>query len=128
MSKRKQGRGPPNEDAIRRTEVNGRIDYKRGILYECKGDRDEVIQAVGQAVKEGQSSGHTGADKTERRQSMKLPEIKEKASTMGIKVGKMKKGEIIRAIQAKEGNSPCFDTGKAAECGQSNCLWREDCH
>lgn len=58
---------------------------------------------------------------------MKLQQIKEIANSRGLQTGKMKKSEIVRAIQADEGNEPCFDTGKAAECGQLNCLWREDC-
>lgn len=58
---------------------------------------------------------------------MKIGEIKEIARQKGVKTGKMKKGEIIRAIQEAEGNSACFDTGQGAECGQTSCLWRKDC-
>lgn len=58
---------------------------------------------------------------------MKLQEIKEIAAKRGIKVGKMKKSDLIRTIQDAEGNYPCFDTGKAADCGQPGCLWRDDC-
>ncbi len=58
---------------------------------------------------------------------MKLQQIKEIAISRGLQTRKMKKSEIVRAIQADEGNEPCFDTGKAAECGQLNCLWREGC-
>lgn len=58
---------------------------------------------------------------------MKTEEVKEIARQRGVKTVKMKKGELIRAIQEAEGNPTCFDTGKAAECGQADCLWREDC-
>ena len=58
---------------------------------------------------------------------MKLDEIKEIAKQHHIKTGKMKKAELIRAIQQAEGNEQCFDSGKAAACGQESCLWREDC-
>ncbi len=58
---------------------------------------------------------------------MNTEAIKEIAKQRGIKTAKMKKGEIIRAIQAVEGNPTCFDTGQVAECDQMNCLWREDC-
>lgn len=58
---------------------------------------------------------------------MKLQEIKQQAEQRGLKVGKLKKAELVRAIQLDEGNDPCFDTGNAADCGQSTCLWREDC-
>ena len=59
---------------------------------------------------------------------MKLEQIKEIAKTFDIKAGKMKKAELVRAIQEAENNDVCFETGKAAECGQSECLWRSDCN
>jgi hypothetical protein len=58
---------------------------------------------------------------------MKLEEIKEIAKQHGIKVGKLKKAELARAIQMAEGNTACFETGQASECGQEECLWRTDC-
>lgn len=58
---------------------------------------------------------------------MKLDEIKEMARKHGIKTAKVRKSELVRAIQQAEGNEPCFDAGKAAECGQDGCLWRDDC-
>ncbi|MBI1919512.1 MAG: SAP domain-containing protein [Geobacter sp.] len=58
---------------------------------------------------------------------MKIEKIKEIAKQKGVVTGKMKKSEIVRAIQQLEGNTTCFDTGQAAECGQDKCLWREDC-
>lgn len=58
---------------------------------------------------------------------MKLEEIKEIAKQHSIKAGKMKKAELVRAIQGAEGNSQCFQTGTSATCGQNRCLWREDC-
>jgi hypothetical protein len=58
---------------------------------------------------------------------MTLQEIKEVAKQRGLAVGKMKKGEIVRAIQEAEGNDACFDTGKSLECGQSECLWLRVC-
>ena len=58
---------------------------------------------------------------------MKLPEVRELAAKRGLKTDKMKKAEVIRAVQVAEGNTACFDTGTATECGQQSCLWREDC-
>ena len=58
---------------------------------------------------------------------MKVDEVKEIAKQFGIKAGKMNKADLIKAIQNNEGNAPCFASGKAAECGQAECLWREDC-
>jgi DNA-binding IscR family transcriptional regulator len=58
---------------------------------------------------------------------MKLQEIKEIAQRLEIPVKKMTKAELIRAIQKKEENNQCFETGTAAECGQDKCLWINDC-
>lgn len=58
---------------------------------------------------------------------MKLDEIKEIARKHGIKVGRMKKADLVRAIQLAEQNNPCYATGAADNCGQNSCLWREDC-
>ena len=59
---------------------------------------------------------------------MKLEQIKEIAKQHDIKAGKLKKGELVRAIQTAENNDACFETGKVAECGQEDCLWRSDCN
>ncbi|RII25689.1 MAG: SAP domain-containing protein [Geobacter sp.] len=58
---------------------------------------------------------------------MKLVELKEIAKQYDIKAGKMKKADLIRAIQCAEGNEQCFETGMSSQCGQEDCLWREDC-
>ena len=58
---------------------------------------------------------------------MKLDEIKDIARQHGIKVGKMKKADLVKAIQIAEQNDPCFETGKSSTCEQEGCLWREDC-
>ena len=58
---------------------------------------------------------------------MKMDEVKAIAKACGVKAGSMKKGDLVRAIQTAEGNEACFDTGKAAVCGQGECLWRDDC-
>ena len=60
--------------------------------------------------------------------TMKLEEIKEIAKQHDIKIGKLKKAELVRAIQVSEGNDACFESGQAAECGQDECLWRADCN
>lgn len=57
---------------------------------------------------------------------MDMTAIKEKAKQLGIQAGKMKKVELIRAIQSKEGNFPCFETAKHY-CNQLSCLWRKAC-
>jgi len=57
---------------------------------------------------------------------MKLNEIKEKARTLGINPGKMKKVELIHAIQQAEGNTPCFGTSNG-QCVYTNCCFIDDC-
>ena len=58
---------------------------------------------------------------------MTLKQVKDTAKTKGIKVGNMKKANIIRTIQKTEGNFDCFGTASAGVCDQINCLWKEDC-
>ncbi len=58
---------------------------------------------------------------------MKLQQVKELARQRGVALGKMNKSDSIRAIQKAEGNTSCYNTTRAAECGQTNCLWRGDC-
>lgn len=58
---------------------------------------------------------------------MKLEEIKAIAQQHSIKANKMKKSELVRAIQSAEGNEQCFEVGKSATCGQNACSWREIC-
>ena len=58
---------------------------------------------------------------------MKLQEVKAIAKQRGVDPGRMRKGELIKAIQRAEGNNDCFGTVLLMECGQMNCLWREDC-
>ena len=58
---------------------------------------------------------------------MTLKDVKEKAKQYDIKVGKMKKDEIIRSIQRAEGNFDCFGTAIGGECNQNECAWRADC-
>ena len=57
---------------------------------------------------------------------MKANEVKEKAKSLGIDCGKMKKTELIRAIQEAEGNTPCFGTSNG-NCQYTDCCFIEDC-
>lgn len=58
---------------------------------------------------------------------MTVTEIKKIAKEKGVTSGKMKKQELIQAIQSAEGNIPCFMTKTANECSEESCLWRTDC-
>lgn len=57
---------------------------------------------------------------------MAMPEIREKAKTLGIRPGKMKKAELIHAIQAAEGCTPCYGRSNG-DCPWTGCCWRRDC-
>ncbi len=58
---------------------------------------------------------------------MKMTEVKLVAKELGVKPGKLKKEDLIRAIQRAEGNPECFNTQFSDRCGQPECLWRPDC-
>lgn len=57
---------------------------------------------------------------------MRMDEVRKKARELGLKTAKMKKEDLIRAVQAAEGNFPCFGTA-AGFCDQSLCCWIDDC-
>jgi hypothetical protein len=57
---------------------------------------------------------------------MNMKQVKEKAKALDLKPGRMKKVELIRAIQTAEGNFPCFQTAQD-DCGQTGCCWKDDC-
>ena len=59
---------------------------------------------------------------------MNMQEIRAIAKERGVKSSNLKKGALIHALQLAEGNEQCFETGKAAECGQVECLWKADCN
>lgn len=58
---------------------------------------------------------------------MNMQEIRGLAKDLGIKSSKMKKAELIQAIQLSEGNFSCFATATTGECDQMECIWRDDC-
>jgi len=66
-----------------------------------------------------------GVIESEEDSSMKMQEIRKIAVYWGVdtKIGRFKK-DIIRDIQVKEGNSPCFGTKETCE---NDCLWKADC-
>lgn len=58
---------------------------------------------------------------------MKMDKIKKMAKSLGLKISpKIKKVEVIKAIQRKEGNFDCFGTA-TTYCDQEKCLFKEDC-
>ena len=57
---------------------------------------------------------------------MILKDIRDKGRSLGVKnYSKLGKADLIRAIQEKEGNTPCYQN--IYDCWQFDCLWRPDC-
>jgi hypothetical protein len=55
-----------------------------------------------------------------------MVEIRGKAETLGIAPRKMRKAELIRAIQLAEGHTPCFGTTNG-QCPYTDCCFMPDC-
>jgi hypothetical protein len=58
---------------------------------------------------------------------MNIAQIQAMAKDMGLKPGKLRKMELVRAIQRREGAFDCFATAYDGVCDQVNCIWRQDC-
>jgi hypothetical protein len=57
---------------------------------------------------------------------MGMPEVKVKARALGINPGKMKKTDLIHAIQRAEGNSTCYGWSNG-NCPNLDCCFMADC-
>lgn len=57
---------------------------------------------------------------------MGMPEIKMKAKALGINPGKMKKTDLIHAIQRAEGNYTCYGWSNG-NCPNIDCCFIADC-
>ncbi len=59
---------------------------------------------------------------------MNLQQIRTKAAALGVGgISRMRKRELVHAIQVREGNSPCYGADWRFDCQQFDCCWREDC-
>lgn len=59
---------------------------------------------------------------------MTLNQIRHRAQQMGLKINsRMRKADLIWAIQYHEGNNTCFGADWRFDCPQYDCCWREDC-
>jgi hypothetical protein len=57
-----------------------------------------------------------------------VTEIRERGRKLGISgMSKLRKGNMIRAIQTAEGNHDCFGADWRFDCRQFDCCWRQDC-
>jgi len=57
-----------------------------------------------------------------------MDEIRHRAEALGIEhVGRMRKAELVRRIQAREGEHPCFDQQWCRPSQHHRCTWSADC-
>lgn len=57
---------------------------------------------------------------------MNVVEVKKKAKIVGLIPGKIKKTDLIWAIQKAEGNTTCFAENDG-NCPYLDCCWLDDC-
>jgi len=58
---------------------------------------------------------------------MRFQDIQKMAKNMNININKMKKTDMIRAIQKAESNIACYGTERIEHCHEEACSWRKDC-
>ena len=58
---------------------------------------------------------------------MTIYELRVIAKNMGVDPRKKNKANLIKTIQSKEGNVPCFKTA-GNSCYQEDCRWQRDCY
>lgn len=58
---------------------------------------------------------------------MRFQDIQKMAKSMNINTYRMKKTDLIRAIQSAENNIPCYGTERIVSCYEESCSWRKDC-
>ena len=64
--------------------------------------------------------------KTKKQKGMTMPQIQKKAKKLGITPGKMKKPELIHAIQRAENYIPCYGMSNGY-CEYTDCCFMVDC-
>lgn len=58
---------------------------------------------------------------------MKFQYIQKMAKDLGVNGYRMKKADLIRAIQRAEKNVDCYGTERVEVCDEDTCMWRKDC-
>jgi len=57
---------------------------------------------------------------------MEMKDVQNKAKALGIKINNFKKADLIRKIQIKEGDLPCYQI-HGSSCDKKYCCWRKEC-
>ena len=58
---------------------------------------------------------------------MRFQDIRKMAKDMDVNTYRMRKTDVIRAIQDAENNIECYGTERVSSCDEQACLWRSDC-
>ncbi len=58
---------------------------------------------------------------------MNFQDIRKMAKAMDLKTHRMKKADLILAIQRAESNIDCYGSERGDSCQEQACLWRNDC-
>ena len=58
---------------------------------------------------------------------MRFHQIQRMAKGLGIRTWRVKKTELIHAIQKTENNLECYGTQRVENCAEQGCLWRTGC-
>jgi hypothetical protein len=61
-----------------------------------------------------------------KNKTMTMGQIRQKAISLGVQPGKMKKTELIHSIQKAEGYTPCFGSSNG-NCPYIDCCFMPDC-
>lgn len=57
---------------------------------------------------------------------LSMKKLQQMAKDLGVSSpSRLKKPELIRAIQETEGNTPCYE--RISQCGQDDCLFYSEC-
>ena len=72
------------------------------------------------------SKNNAGPTLGVKNRPMTMNQIKQKAVSVGVQPGKMKKNELIRSIQKAENYTPCFGTSNG-QCPYTDCCFMNDC-
>jgi hypothetical protein len=56
-----------------------------------------------------------------------MAEVRAIARSRGLPIQRKSKQDLIRAIQAAEGNFDCFGSALEGVCDQDDCAWRQEC-
>lgn len=58
---------------------------------------------------------------------MNMQEIRKITQEKHVAPGHLRKADLIRSIQRREGNFDCFKSAMEGICSQLDCIWRKDC-